>query len=547
MNALTYLLQVNIYLFIFYLFYLILLRNETFFKMNRFYLVGSGMLALFIPLLRADWIKELFVTEQVQHLAQIVNTSVLQTDNITFTVIKAEEQPLFSPTEWFWLIYGIVTLIFLFNFLRRLYLLNKVLKKENKGQAFSFFNTISIDGELEGLETIMKHELVHAKQWHSADVIFFELFTAMNWFNPVVYGYKNAIKNIHEFIADETAASTLENKSAYALLLVSNVFNTQPQQLTNSFYNQSLLKRRIIMLHKTKSRKVAILKYGLSVPLFAGMVIFSSATGAEAKIITKITEKVVPFIANYPNTDLKPIGDLKRRMETAPVPKVKKTKKKSKISPAIELLSQRQDVPINLSDYSHKFKEKGTGLTFKEGIIFISFEVKENKKAVNFKISKSDNFEWQDDYLAYLNKFNDTVSLVKGTYTFYKCYIYSGNEEKYPSDKELLNGTIKNMLFGGYIKQLPTFITVDETKKEAGKIVNYLAETPLTDPVVLVDGKEATYKKTKMGVKNAFKLDEAIYPRGLKTIRVFKDDKAVAEYNESARKGLIVIVTKDTN
>ncbi|WP_449435344.1 M56 family metallopeptidase [Pedobacter steynii] len=326
MNALTYLLQVNIYLFIFYLFYLILLRNETFFKMNRFYLVGSGMLALFIPLLRADWIKELFVTEQVQHLAQIVNTSVLQTDNITFTVIKAEEQPLFSPTEWFWLIYGIVTLIFLFNFLRRLYLLNKVLKKENKGQAFSFFNTISIDGELEGLETIMKHELVHAKQWHSADVIFFELFTAMNWFNPVVYGYKNAIKNIHEFIADETAASTLENKSAYALLLVSNVFNTQPQQLTNSFYNQSLLKRRIIMLHKTKSRKTAILKYGLSAPLFAGMVIFSSATGAEGKIITRITEKVAPFIANYPNADLKPIGDLKRRTETTTAPKVKKKK-----------------------------------------------------------------------------------------------------------------------------------------------------------------------------------------------------------------------------
>lgn len=271
MNALTYLLQVNLYLLLFYLFYLVLLRHETFFRLNRFYLVGSGILALFIPLLRADWIKELFVTEQVKQLAQIVNTSIPQTDNITFTVIKAQEQPLFTSTEWFWLVYGIVTLVFLVNFLRKLYLLNKILKKGNKGQAFSFFNKIFVDNELEGQETIMKHELVHAKQWHSADVIFFELFTAMNWFNPVVYLYKNAIKNIHEFIADETAASTLENKSAYALLLVSNVFDTQPEQLTNSFYNQSLLKRRIIMLHKTKSRKVAILKYGLSVPLFAGM------------------------------------------------------------------------------------------------------------------------------------------------------------------------------------------------------------------------------------------------------------------------------------
>lgn len=539
MNALTYLLHVNLYLLLFYLFYLVLLHNETFFRLNRFYLVGSGILSLFIPLLRADWIKELFVTEQVQQFAQIINTSVPQTDNITFTVIKAEEQPLLTATEWFWLIYGVVTLVFLINFLRKLYLLNKVLKKENKGQAFSFFNKISIDSELEGQETIMKHEQVHAKQWHSADVIFFELFTAMNWFNPISYLYKNAIKNIHEFIADETAASTLESKSAYALLLVSNVFDTQPQQLTNSFYNQSLLKRRIIMLHKTKSRKVAILKYGLSVPLFAGMVIFSSATGAEAKIINKITEKVVPIIANYPNTDLKPIGDLKRKTEPNYASKVKK----SNISPTMQSESPRQDVPINLSDYTHNFfKESGMGSTFKEGIIFISFEVKENKKAVNFKISKSDNFEWQDDYLIYLNKFNDTVALEKGIYHFYRGNIYAGNEEKYPSNKELLNGK-PTMLFGTYSKRMPVFTTRDETKEEAGKIVNYLYDTPLEDPVILVDGKETTYKKTKIGLK----LDEAIYPRDLKSIRVFKGDKAVAEYNESARKGLIVIVTKDAN
>jgi len=538
MNALTYLLQVNLYLLLFYLFYLVLLRYETFFRLNRFYLVGSGILALFIPLLRADWIKELFVTEQIKQLAQIVNTPVPQTDNITYTVIKAQEQPLLTSTEWFWLVYGLVTMGFLINFLRKLYLLNKVLKKGNKGQAFSFFNKIFADNELEGQETIMKHELVHAKQWHSADVIFFELFTAMNWFNPVTYLYKNAIKTIHEFIADETAASTLENKSAYALLLVSNVFDTQPEQLTNSFYNQSLLKRRIIMLHKTKSRKVAILKYGLSVPLFAGMVIFSSATGAEAKIINKITEKVVPIINSLPQAEFNPTGNLKRKIEPIYPSKVKK----SNISPAIELQSKLQNYPTNLADYAYDFKGADGSHKFKEGMIFISFEVKDNKKAGNFKISKSDNFKWQDDYLSYLNKFDDTVSLTKGTYHFYKGYIYAGNEEKYPSDKELLNGKTK-MLFGGYVTQMPTFIDLDETKEEAGKIVNYLTKTPLKDPIILVDGKEATYKKTKMG----FKLDETIYPRGLKSIRVFKNDKAVAEYNESARKGLIVIVTKDTN
>jgi TonB family protein len=121
-------------------------------------------------------------------------------------------------------------------------------------------------------------------------VIFFEIFAAFNWFNPIAFLYKRAIKDIHEFIADETAALTLENKSAYTLLLVSNVFGAKPQHLTNSFFNQSLLKRRIIMLHKTKSRKVAILKYGLSVPLFALMIIISSATIGKSQQVVDVTE-----------------------------------------------------------------------------------------------------------------------------------------------------------------------------------------------------------------------------------------------------------------
>ncbi len=293
------------------------------------------------------------------------------------------------------------------------------------------------------------------------------------------------------------------------------------------------------MLHKTKSRKVAILKYGLSAPLFAGMLIFSSATRAEAKIITNITDKVVPIISDYAKADLNPIGDLRLKIAPFVIHKVEKVRKKNNISPVLELNSQHQNSPANLQRYTSNY-EGDRSHSFKEGLLYISFDVDGNKKAGNFKLTKSDNFEWQDDFLSYLNKFNDTVSLTKGTYHFYKGFIYAGNEDKYPSVSELLTGKTK-MLFGGYIKQLPTFVARDETKEAAGKIVNYLTETPLIDPVVLIDGKEATYKKTKIG----FKFDEVIYPRDLKTIRVFTGDRAVAQYNESARKGLVVITTKD--
>ena len=288
MNGLLYLLQLNIYLLLFYCLYVVLLRNETFFKINRLFLVGSALLAIAIPLFRAEWIKDLFVTEQIYQATQTASKA------LSTVVYSAQDNPLniyadqagtashkenaLTTSQLFWIIYGSITALFLLNFLRKLYLLNSAFNKKARFQAFSFFGKVVVDEQLKGRETIMDHEMVHVKHWHSLDVIFFELFAAFNWFNPVAFLYKKAIKNIHEFIADEIAAASLENKAEYAQLLVSNAFGIQPQKLTNSFFNDSLLKRRLIMLNKNKSQEVAILKYGLSVPLFAIMVICSSAT-----------------------------------------------------------------------------------------------------------------------------------------------------------------------------------------------------------------------------------------------------------------------------
>ena len=538
MNAFSYLIQVNLYLLLFYAFYVAVLRNETFFKLNRIYLLGSALLSLCIPLIKTDWIKDLFITEKVQAFTQTVTYNIISPgiETLNTNPPMTQSHPWLTTAGWLWLIYGLVTLLFLLNFLWKLYKVSALFKTNIKGRAFSFFSKITVDDQLEDKETIINHEMVHARQWHSADVIFFEVLLAMNWFNPISYFYRNAIKNIHEFIADDSAASTLEDRSAYALLLVSNVFNTQPQQLTNSFFNQSLLKRRIIMLHKTKSRKVAILKYGLSVPLFAGMLIFSSATEAEAQI-TQVLIKVVPGTDGLIKINLLTNSNpLKQKPEITPTVAIEGKNTNNNIKSAEQLESKLIEFPANLGDYANNFKHKNDA--FSEGLLFISFEVNENKKAGDFKITKSDNFKWQEDYLTYLSQFNETVTLEKGIYHFYKGYIYSGNEEKFPTEEEILKGQTK-MLFGSYTKRLPSFVAVDETKGEAGKVVNYITETPLTGPIILVDGKEAGYKITDKG----FKLDNTIYPKHA-NIKIYTREEAVKNFNESARdKGLIVITT----
>jgi hypothetical protein len=543
MNALMYLLQVNLYLLLFYSLYFVLLRNETFFKMNRFYLVGSALLSLAIPLVKLQWVKELFLGEQVFQVTQKISNVISYEDVISERngnmLTVGTHSPSLSNLEILAIIYGFITLLFLFNFLRKLYQLKKALQSDNRSQAFSFFNKIVVDDSLEGKDTIIDHEMVHVRQWHSLDVIFLEIFTAFNWFNPIAFLYKKAIKDIHEFIADDTAASKLEDKSAYTLLLVSNVFGAKPQQLTNSFFNQSLLKRRIIMLHKTKSRQVAILKYGLSVPLFVSMVILSSAT-ATAEKLTKAIESS-PIIGVLSNSELSPIEeikspDLNRKVDTKK--KAMPTSEHSqKVKNQTNTLKLRDGVnPLqNIMDYVGNFKSETSDYGPKEGVSYFSFDVNESKEASNFKVIKSANVEFEKELLAHLTSFKDTVSLKKGTYNFYRGMNYG-----YPGDDhtKILDKAIPS-IFGTLNTTISIFLDNDETKSEAGRIVNYVKVPYFTNPIILVDGKVATYKVTDKG----FRLDETLYPKQHKT-KVLRGDDAVAAHNETARNGLIVITTE---
>ena len=62
-----YLLLVNLYLVLSYGFYHLLLRNESFFHLNRLDLVSTAIFSFLIPVIHSDWIRNLFITQKVQH------------------------------------------------------------------------------------------------------------------------------------------------------------------------------------------------------------------------------------------------------------------------------------------------------------------------------------------------------------------------------------------------------------------------------------------------------------------------------------------------
>ena len=285
----------------------ILFKKETFFKANRFYLLGSLILSLLLPLIQIP--VEAVVHEQaVYQLKEIVITK-----NVSEIYLKNGLEN-YSSVFMFYLI-GVTffSALFIFKVGKLLtYIMSAKKSNQNKGniilvsnsnQAFSFFNKVFIGADNQNIDVILKHELVHAKQLHSLDILFIELLKIIFWFNPILYLYHNRIVALHEFEADFKSADS--DRKKYFEVLLCEVLNCNSISFTNNFYNQSLIKKRIVMLQKSKSKKHGVVKYLLAIPVIVlSMTLFSTTVVAqETKKLEQKVEKVVEKKANPKKTE----------------------------------------------------------------------------------------------------------------------------------------------------------------------------------------------------------------------------------------------------
>lgn len=280
-----YLLQVNIYLVVFYTFYRLLLTKETYFILNRVYLICSGIFSLAIPFIQLDWFSKQEISQQIYVQVEQLNQFISQGP------VAAEAQS-FSWGNIIALIYLLGVLFFSGRFIIQLMGVKKMFNGIKNGLAFSFWNKKIVSDNLPGVETVNHHEDIHVKQLHTFDVLFFESLGILTWFNPIIYLYKSTVKNIHEYLADEAAAKFQGDKEAYSMLLLNQAFGVNINTLTNGFFKKSMIKKRIFMLYKERSRKTAIIKYGIFVPLFALALLLSSSTIRKNEQLLAAAEQV---------------------------------------------------------------------------------------------------------------------------------------------------------------------------------------------------------------------------------------------------------------
>jgi len=269
----NYLLESGISLSLFAFVYFLFLRRETFFSVNRWFLLVSIGFSAFLPLLHIP-----FYTPQSVMLPEVTVTpyvNLLSSVTIYGTALSqgAEQFVLNYSSLGYLYLLGVAVFSGIF-FLRiyqiiRLIAQNRVVQEgkiklvilEKELSPFSFLNYIFVSDNLQstkGWEKMLEHEKQHIQQGHTFDVLVLEIFAVFQWFNPFFWMFRRALRENHEFLADQAVISHGTAPSWYKQILLNQYVGDQ-LVLTNNF-NYSLIKTRIKMISKIKSKKIAITK-----------------------------------------------------------------------------------------------------------------------------------------------------------------------------------------------------------------------------------------------------------------------------------------------
>ena len=290
-TLLIYIVKAAVYLAGFYLVYRLFLSRDTLYSRNRTYILLSVISAFIFPLITIQTSKPLNIPVFGKVLSEIFvtgagnnNSSAIQ--DIT-TIIGYKE---LSIIYFIGLIFFGLKLII--DFLELVFLITR---KDKMGghiirfrglntAGFSAFGYIFINSRIstEEADEIIKHEQNHLNHHHSFDIVFIEAVKVFQWFNPFIHLFSRSLRAVHEYQADEECISLGTSVSNYQRLLMNQIFKSKIFTVTNSFSNPSLIRKRMIMMTKQRSKSLTNLKMLMIMPVIA-FVMLAFSTCSEEK------------------------------------------------------------------------------------------------------------------------------------------------------------------------------------------------------------------------------------------------------------------------
>jgi uncharacterized protein (TIGR02145 family) len=293
----AYIFKSSLSLIILFGLYWFLLRKEKLFVFNRFFLVASVVFSLLVPFISIP------VNFRVAPpLNDIIPTSnyvipeISTADNIVTSDANISQSSLgmhpsaINISAILLALYISGVMLFLIRFLKNLYMIirrsklsekidfkgYRIVLTNDKTGPCCFFDSIFLNREdyLNGRidKELLEHEMEHARQSHTIDIILIELVKIFYWFNPVHVLYDRAIRINHEYLADNRVINDNPDVKSYAEKLLNFITGRSNMSLTSGS-NHSFTKKRLLMLTKTKSKSFI---YGLRITIALSLILIFS-------------------------------------------------------------------------------------------------------------------------------------------------------------------------------------------------------------------------------------------------------------------------------
>ncbi|SEL51479.1 Signal transducer regulating beta-lactamase production, contains metallopeptidase domain [Aquimarina amphilecti] len=306
-----------------YLIYTVFLAKETFYHLNRGILLGLIVVSFSLPFISVPENISFRTTIFQKQTTELKTSQLTEIDaynnEVTISIPESTVSENFTDSikpsiislDWksiILYIYILGVMAFGINFLIQLTVLlyrmmkfptievdaYKIVETDTNHAPYSFWNKIFINPNQYNPDTylqILKHEQMHISGKHSLDMLLVELLVTIQWFNPFAWLYRKAIDNNLEYLTDNGMLIKGEDKEVYQMNLLKVSTPDMPTGLATS-YNQSFLKKRIIMMNSKKSTAKSGWKYLIIIPLLAVTVLSFNPVSINPSIDESISNEL---------------------------------------------------------------------------------------------------------------------------------------------------------------------------------------------------------------------------------------------------------------
>ena len=546
---------------LFLIVYVLLLKQETFFEHNRYFLLAGIAASLLLPF--AIFTKTIYIVQEPLTMTAVHES--IDDRTASGSMINGVAILLYTYLA----VSGMLLVRFLVQLWSLLRLISsssitrdgnfKMVRTATQVAPFSFFNYIVYHPEShddEELYTIIEHEKIHAGQWHSIDILLIHLFTILLWIHPLVWLYKKSITQNLEYIADGKASRTVKCIKTYQYLLLNASTRSYSMAVANNFFN-SLIKKRIVMLNKHKSQQRNMWKYGIIIPLLAAFLFtFNVKTIAQVKVIEvkKVkkdknnAEEVYYFSIDKNTTDAK-LKQISKKIEDNDgdfkYKKVKRNTDGEITSIKIEFRNGK-DSFVNGSYTNDDGIEPIVIVTRKDGGVSMhsgrdhdEIHIDEDS-GYNVRVKSHSRKKHQYNDADEENEEEEEVVIVEVREEEKEEIIIMENEEA--EEIEIEDEEEEIVVVTGIAdiskkegKKKKTHKIKRKYKNDSDEVI-IINSDDNKEPIYVVDGKVTTKKKTAK-----------LNPDNIEEIEVLKGKSAVVKYGKNAGDGVVEIKTKKNN